>query len=272
MKGSFRKTAKPNARRSNNSGRSGGTGLGSRLLAVSLPICAALGWVVMVGCITVGLLYSYRWVTRTPLFGLEEIFVKGNHYLEDEEVVSRAGLEPGQNVLGLNIARIQARLTKEPWVEAVRIKRELPDTLILTIREREASFWIRSGTSLFYADSRGERISPVTPGKFISLPFLVLEEENERNQKILAELVRQLQGRLLPFSDREVAWVRMGSGDLVTLFLEEGMKIVLDGEHLPLSGARLKRVWADLRAKNELSRVRTVSVLGSKAWVELISD
>jgi cell division protein FtsQ len=270
MKATFRKTGRSTSRRSNS--YKDGAGAKSRVLAALMPVFAALAWMLMVGSISLGLLYSYRWMTRSPFFSLETITVQGNHYLGDAEVAARAGLHKGQNVLELNIAGIQARLTADPWVETARIRRVLPGTLILTLREREAAFWVRSGNALYYADSRGERIGPVTAGKFISLPFLVMESGDERDRQTLAELVRQLQGRHLPFSDREVAWVQLGPGGGLSLFLEDqAMEVVLDGGNLPVATAQLRRVWKDLRARNELGRVRGLSVMGDKAWVELAS-
>lgn len=242
------------------------------LKAVFVPIFAALTWVVLVGGITFILLYSYRWVTRSSFFSLQEIVLNGNHYLSHDEVVARAGLDIGQNVLGLNIARVQAHLTEDPWVKSARVKRVLPDTLILTVREREAVFWVRSGTDLFYADRAGQAIGPVVPDKFISLPFLQMESDVEEDRQVLEHFVGELQRRKFPFSDRDVAWVRMDPAGSISLFLEHNsLTIVLGSRELDQAAAYVNRVWMDLHTRNELGRTRMISVLGDRVWVEFSS-
>lgn len=272
MKGIVRKNDRAAARRSNTYRKGNNDGMKGRLKTFLIPVLAALVWVGMVGGITLGLLYSYRWVTRSPFFSMQQIILHGNHYLEHDEVISRAGLRTGQNVLDLNIARIQLRLTEDPWVESARVKRVLPDTLILTVREREAVFWIRSGTDLFYADRRGRKIGPVVPEKFISLPFLHMESDTGPERQALEFFVRRLQGKSFPFSDRDVAWVRVAPSGAVSLFLERNaMTVVLDCRDFDLAAAHVSRVWKDLRARNELSRTRVITVMGDRAWVEFAS-
>lgn len=272
MRSTARNSGKTTSRNSNAYRRRDGAGLKNRLTAAAIPVFAALTWVVLVGGISFGLLYSYRWVTRSPIFTLREIDLRGNTYLSRDEVIAGAGLEVGQNVLALNIARVQSRLTENPWVASARVKRVLPDRLILTLAEREAAFWVRSGTDLFYADRFGEPIGPVEPDKFISLPFLVVEGGDRGESQALDDLIRQLQGRRFPFSDRDVAWVKVASTGMVSIFLEaHSMLVILDGREVRQAAAHVHRVWMDLLARNELSRARMITVFGGRAWVEFSS-
>src|SRR5439155_1247684 len=62
--------------------------------------------------------------------------VRGSHFLSEGEVRELLGPAVGENILGLDIQALKARLRSSPWVAEATVARTLPDTLRVEIRER----------------------------------------------------------------------------------------------------------------------------------------
>src|SRR5258708_14121365 len=60
----------------------------------------------------------------------------GSHCLSEGEVRELLGPAVGENILGLNIEALKARLRASPWVADATVGRTLPDTIKVEIRER----------------------------------------------------------------------------------------------------------------------------------------
>jgi len=62
--------------------------------------------------------------------------VRGSHFLSEGEVRELVGPAVGENILGLDIDALKARLRASPWVADATVTRTLPDTVRVEIRER----------------------------------------------------------------------------------------------------------------------------------------
>jgi cell division protein FtsQ len=62
--------------------------------------------------------------------------VRGSHFLSEGEVRELLGPAVGENILGLDIEALKARLRASPWVADATVGRTLPDTLEVEIHER----------------------------------------------------------------------------------------------------------------------------------------
>jgi cell division protein FtsQ len=83
--------------------------------------------------------------TYTSLFRAEHLEVIGARRVDADEVLAAAGLGPRTNVLHLDRDLAVRGVLELPWVATARIDRELPGTLIVTIRERTPVATIDAG-------------------------------------------------------------------------------------------------------------------------------
>jgi len=139
--------------------RRGGAALRRRrrhpLLLLLRPLATALGLVALP-------LGVAAWVFTAPRFGLREVVVEGGPRRAAPEWIRQA-LAPcrGQNLLRLSLAEATARLQRNPWIETVELRKELPDRLHVEVTERRPVALLRTGGALFYADTDGHPIAPV---------------------------------------------------------------------------------------------------------------
>ncbi len=216
------------------------------------------------------LLIAYRAVTSHPYFALRSVGIEGGQRLTVSDVVALTGVSLGQNVLALNIDEMEARLSANPWVKGVSIRRELPDGLRIVLRERQAAFWVRQGKSLYYAGPDGRPIEELAAERFASLPVLDVRPGAEGFQRELASFVERSQRNEFFFGMQQVAQVTADS--------ELGLLVRLDSEPVTLATelddwrqglARLALVWADLGKRGERDKVTALRVRGDKVWVTM---
>ncbi|MSQ14964.1 MAG: FtsQ-type POTRA domain-containing protein, partial [Dehalococcoidia bacterium] len=90
----------------------------------------------------------------TPALAVGKVDVTGTRALDAAAIKSSLALE-GEGLLGLDIMLIEKELLKEPRVKAVDVRRWLPGTVYINIKERpEAALWL-VGSDSFVVDLEG---------------------------------------------------------------------------------------------------------------------
>ena len=244
--------------------------------AGSPPILATLAKLLTLGVIavalvgvSVGLLAGYRWLTNLNYFAVRDIEITGIERLKAPQVLALAGIEEGQNILAINIGKVETALSRHPWVEAASVRRILPRQIKIAISERAPTYWMQYEDNLYYADADGRIIDKIAADKFESLPQLEVEAGMEKHLGLLRELTRVGAEGGLPFAMDKVAWLRLswGSGLEVKL-LDRDLTVCLSVDNFRQSINRLGIVWADLTKRGELDQARVISSLSDKVWVE----
>lgn len=90
-------------------------------------------------------------------FKINTVTVKGDRVYSDEEIILKSGIETGENLFKINEEILNEKLTKAlPYIESVKLDRDLPDTLIVTVKAtREvAAFQYGTGFILVNADGK----------------------------------------------------------------------------------------------------------------------
>ena len=235
-------------------------------LSAGAILCILL---VLLAGVSFGLIYGYRAMTTGAYFSLKNIEIQGISRISSREVLEITRLQNGANTLALSINDVEDALMRHPWVQAVSVTRVFPDTLIVSVHEKDPAFWKLENGVLVYADARGRTIAPVVPENFLSLPTLEVEAGAEDATAGLPDLVKSLRDSELPLDMTSVSWVRLSASRGVEVFVEDTrLKISIGLEEWLLNLRRLGRTIADLKGRGELDKVRSIKAEGSSVWVE----
>lgn len=234
------------------------------MLSLVLSLIAVLG---------VGLLYGYRYITAHPYFDLQDIRVAGNDRLSYEDVLKTARVELGRNCLDMNVGEVKNRLDANPWIDSVTVRRELPNRLLIDVREKVPAFWIRQGDGLYFADARGRVIAPMHPGEHASLPVLSVAEDLPDGPAVLSGILAKMAARQTPFTQAQAAWVKLTSAHELEIFLDgagdgKGLTVRLSMDRWEVQLERLKVVWRDLMRRNEFDDAAIIAASGDKIWIQ----
>jgi cell division protein FtsQ len=166
---------------------------------------------------------GYARVMASERLKVDRVDVRGSQFLSEGEIRELLGPAVGENILGLDIEGLKARLRSSPWVADATVRRALPDTLQVEIRER-VPLALAEADGLYLMDGEGtliELFGPRTAG--FDLPIVrglsglvgnLRRERAERAGALLADL-----GELA----REVSEVQFEeSGDLRIVLRGDG--------------------------------------------------
>jgi hypothetical protein len=76
------------------------------------------------------------WVLSSPRFALAELEVRVGPRVDAAWVESRLAPLVGRNLVAMPLPRVEAALAGHPWIEAVSIRKQLPDGLAVEVVER----------------------------------------------------------------------------------------------------------------------------------------
>jgi len=103
-------------------------------------------------------------VTESPTFAVAHIALHGANRLSRGEVMALIGDLRGRNILGVRLDDWRQRLMTSPWVEDAVVRRVLPNTLDVVVRERTPMGIARIGRDLYLVDQHGIVIDEFGPG------------------------------------------------------------------------------------------------------------
>lgn len=198
---------------------------------------------------------AYSLVSRSSFFRLESIEVSALKQLTREDIIAQAGIRPGEDLLGLHLGRMGEQLSKNPWIDKVRIRRYLPHTLAIEITEQEPVA-IASMGYLYYLNANGEIFKLLTEGDRLDFPvFTGISEDDlskdpagsrEAIQSMLG-LVDLLKGRK-ELSLEDISEVHYDKGYGLTIFMaDRGVPVRLGKSGFAEKLARLSRIYPTLQ-------------------------
>jgi cell division protein FtsQ len=122
-----------------------------RTLRRSLPLVVGAGVLFAVG----GTAWAgYRFVTTSPRFAITQLEVTGNQHLTRDDVLAGVAARIGDNVFATKLDDLVTELRKNPWIARAEAHRELPHTIVITVREHVPAVIVELG-GLYLADAEG---------------------------------------------------------------------------------------------------------------------
>lgn len=91
---------------------------------------------------------------------IENIIIEGTDVYTAEQIYQAAGISKGKNMYSFRETKIKRELTKNlPYIKDVKYERQLPDTVILTVKTTTDKYVISNGTGSFTLDTDGKVVS-----------------------------------------------------------------------------------------------------------------
>ncbi|HMG22890.1 MAG TPA: FtsQ-type POTRA domain-containing protein [Kofleriaceae bacterium] len=135
----------------------------------ALPAAAAVAVVAVLGG---GLWAGYRWLARSPRFAITRIAITGAHRVDPDALRARLPIQIGDNAF-TGLAEVARVVRAEPWVAAAEVRRQLPHTVAIELRERVAAALVELG-ELYLVDASGRpfKRAALEAGEGDGLPVL----------------------------------------------------------------------------------------------------
>ncbi|MGL1861269.1 MAG: FtsQ-type POTRA domain-containing protein [Pseudodesulfovibrio sp.] len=245
------------------------TGAG-QLVMRSIMMMLGLSLVAVLG---VGLLYGYRFITSHSYFELAEIQVTGNSRVTYGDILEDGDVRLGLNCLEMNVGEVEDKLSNNPWIQSVTVRREFPNRLRVGIVEKVPMFWSRQGDGLYFADATGKIIAPMHPGEMASLPVLSVASTIDDGDAVLTGILQKIDEKQTPFTQAQTAWIKLTSAHEMEIYLDghangKGLTVKLSMDRWELQLERVKIAWRDLMRRDEFKNAAIIAASGDKVWVK----
>jgi cell division protein FtsQ len=131
----------------------------------------ALGMALVGGAYT-----GYLVVRQAEYFRLRHVHIMGNETLTRQDVHYLLALPTPVTLFQLDLTRMGSRLERHPYVKTVALRRQFPDTLTVTIRERVPCLVTFSQEHGALLDTEGVILRAFSPEHDQALPQLILRQ------------------------------------------------------------------------------------------------
>jgi cell division protein FtsQ len=180
----------------------------------------ALAAVVIVALTGLGSRYVWHVIRCHSHFTLASVDVVGSEHVAAAQVYEWLDVPSDASTWDVDLERLRRRLLQHPWVASARVRRELPDRVVVTVRERRAVSALAAGDDLYAIDRRGRLIGSIDAHASYHLPRITgaslpgvdeLPWQARHRLREVAKLVRVLT------RFRRLAEVRVDGDDGVTV-------------------------------------------------------
>lgn len=138
----------------------------------------AARWLVRVGLATgiayaglIGVRKGYNYATTSPRFEVRGLIYTPTLHVDDARLRELMALEPGTNILSLELEALAQQIAADPWVAKATLTRVLPDSLKVSVQEHEAAAVVLASDFLL-VNAEG-------------IPFKRLEPEERQQRPII---------------------------------------------------------------------------------------
>lgn len=228
---------------------------GARRWLRRLGIAAGVAGVAVSAWFAPGLLRS------VDAFRIRQVEVVGTRFIEPYTVVRAAGLDRPASVFD-DADTWRAGVRTLPLVASVEVRRTLPGTVTLDVRE-VAPVALVGGSILRPVDAGGRLLELDPAGDVLDLPIVVgapVQGSYVTGPGASAvALLTALAGRAPELAER-VSQVVVSGEALRIAFRDDAVEALLPAHPSDVQLTQLRLAFADLLARGELGRVRTIDV------------
>lgn len=189
------------------------------LLVLAL-LLAAIGWAA----------WSTSWLAA------KDVRVVGIKHLAAEDVVAAAEVPMGTSLLQIDREPINERVAELRIVDEVSTSREFPNTIVITVTERQAVAWLRRGSTPWAVDANGVDYRALN-SRPSHLPELKAKRSDRRSMAATAQVATELAQSDADIF-RRVKSISARSRDSIELTLKSGKTVAWGDAELTEQKAR----------------------------------
>ncbi len=129
-------------------------------------------------------------LTLATGFGIEQVRITGQKEVDEIDVLAALALERQSSLVTFDAVRAQMRIADNPWVERISVLKLFPDTLQVSITEREPFALWQRGQVVSIIDRDGNVIDDGVSARYAGLPMIV-GHGGQRRASQLVDLLAQ---------------------------------------------------------------------------------
>jgi len=114
----------------------------------------------------------FNFIFSSEFCNIEEVVIKGNDYLNEDEIFSKSQIKLGENIFKLDLKKSIDSLKQEPWIKELEIKRIIPNKIIISLKEREGAAIIYISEECFILSKEGIVLTKIDKQEGSVIPLI----------------------------------------------------------------------------------------------------
>ena len=197
---------------------------------------------------------------NSGIFNSDNIEIEGNKYVESEYIIKALEVNNNNNIFRYNIKDMEEILLNNKYIDKVEIKRLLPNTLKVSIIEKEIVANLYNEEIYCYIDKEGNFIDEIDENNKDNEVITVhidynktdsqeIKFKNEENKKRLLYLLEYIKEEGIY---KKIDNIDMTKPNSINMGTKEDINILLNSdEELKYNISRLAMILADLQNKKQ---------------------
>ena len=197
---------------------------------------------------------------NSGIFNSDNIEIEGNKYVESEYIIKALEVNNNKNIFRYNIKDMEEILLNNKYIDKVEIKRLLPNTLKVSIIEKEIVANLYNEEIYCYIDKEGNFIDEIDENNKENEVITVhidynktdsqeIKFKNEENKKRLLYLLEYIKEEGIY---KKIDNIDMTKPNSINMGTKEDINILLNSdEELKYNISRLAMILADLQNKKQ---------------------
>ena len=91
----------------------------------------------------------------SPVFNIVNIRVENAEKISENTYIALSEIQIGENIFKISKTKVKSLIKTEPYVESIEVKRELPGTILLKVKERKPQYMLENAGIYVYIDKNG---------------------------------------------------------------------------------------------------------------------
>ncbi len=116
--------------------------------------------------------YCYK-ITTDIGFAIKNITITGQKHTNIQQINKIVGIKKGSSIFSISLPNLKHRLEEIDWVKCVELERTLPDSIKISITERNPIALGQKDKKLFIIDDEGKIINEKNLAPFKDLPIFI---------------------------------------------------------------------------------------------------
>ena len=197
---------------------------------------------------------------NSGIFNSDNIEIDGNKYVESEYIIKALEVNNNKNIFRYNIKDMEEILLNNKYIDKVEIKRLLPNTLKVSIIEKEIVANLYNEEIYCYIDKEGNFIDEIDENNkdnevitvhidYYKTDSQEIKFKNEENKKRLLYLLEYIKEEGIY---KKIDNIDMTKPNSINMSTKEDINILLNSdEELKYNISRLAMILADLQNKKQ---------------------
>lgn len=197
---------------------------------------------------------------NSSMFNSKNIVIEGNKYVDENYIEKVLEFKNDKNIFRYNMNNMEKILLDNKYIESINIKRLFPDTIKISIIEKEIYAVLSNNNEYCYIDNKGNFIDKINIYDkdnnivVINIDYDLnnLQEikfKNEEDRKRLLYLLECIKQESIYKKMKKIDMVQINS---IKMYTKDDIKILLNNdESLKYNISKLSMILFDLQSKKQ---------------------